>query len=85
MDEFEAVGKMLRLFAFPFLLWNLPMVRAHYFHEWDYVLFLLRSNGMEDLARELIKEDEEFYFLLMDNVRMDEGLTNFHVCLIILF
>lgn len=64
IDSDEALGKLCRNWMYPYLLWNLPAIRGFYTHEWDYVLFLLKLYGLNDLHDELIEEDEGFYYCL---------------------
>lgn len=62
MNNDEAYAKLERNWLYPYLLWNIPPLRALYVHEWDYVLFLLKMYGIEDLYKEIIEEDEGFYY-----------------------
>lgn len=64
IDVDEALGKLCKNWLYPYLLWNLPPIRGLYRHEWDYVLFLLKLYGLDDLYKELIEEDEGFYYRL---------------------
>ncbi|EAR95963.2 transmembrane protein, putative (macronuclear) [Tetrahymena thermophila SB210] len=64
LDVDEALGKLCKNWLYPYLLWNLPPIRGLYRHEWDYVLFLLKLYGLDDLYKELIEEDEGFYYRL---------------------
>lgn len=56
----DGLGKLVKLWMFPYLLWNLIPVRLLYQHEWDYVLFLLKMYGMYDLWKEFMDSQEGF-------------------------
>ena len=48
----NAFSKLIRYYIFPLILWNMPEMQLHYPHEWDYVLFLMKSFGLGEDADE---------------------------------
>jgi hypothetical protein len=45
----DSLGKIVKFWLFPFLLWHVPAMHGFYPHEWDYVLFLLGQHDREDV------------------------------------
>ena len=54
--------------VFPHLLWNIIPLRFEYPHDWDYVLYLLKSQGYDDLMNELLDEERKFKKDLEDSL-----------------
>jgi hypothetical protein len=45
---------------FPFLLWYVSPIKILYPHEWDYVLFLIKFYGLENLYGDELNIDGKF-------------------------
>ena len=46
------MGKLCKMHLFPYLLWYVTPMHLYYPHEWEYVLFLLRSYNKNETIKE---------------------------------
>jgi len=58
--EEHALGKLVKFWLFPYLLWYLKPLHGFYPHEWDYVLFLLKMKDWKDKHDSAIVNDVNF-------------------------
>jgi hypothetical protein len=55
----DALGKLIKYHMFPHLLWYLVPMHGLYPHEWDYILFLLKFWGLNDVKK------NKYYLILL--------------------
>lgn len=55
-----ALGKLIKNWLFPYLLWHIIPLHGFYPNEWDYVLFLLKYNELHDTYEAIMRSEIDF-------------------------